>query len=115
MSEARKIVVTVASARGVAERWRIQYQRDGKWTDTATGSSKAVYEKLCALGPRPGIGQVASIIGNKSWSYLPCNGCNSYVTRAVQIGACWDYSAPLFCEACLDEALAAIRDRGVKR
>jgi hypothetical protein len=111
MIEPRKISVIIASARGVAEAWRRQYQRDGKWADTVKGSSRATYRKLCALGKRPGIAQVAKVIGNKSWSYLTCAGCRAHIVRAVQIGESWDTSAPLFCECCLDEALTAIRTK----
>lgn len=101
------IQIQVASGKGVAERWRSQYQRDGKWTDTAKGSSGETYNRLCALGPDPDIAAVAEIIGNKSWSYLSCRGCGESVERAVVLGE--DYSEQaLVCQACLQAALTAI-------
>ena len=43
----KRVSVSVASGRGVAERWRTQYQRDGKWTRTAKGDSEQIYNAIC--------------------------------------------------------------------
>ena len=73
-----------ANARGVAERWRRQYQRpkDG-WTNAISGSSKAIYEALVALGDDPPVLEVNKIIGNKSWTCFTCSVCTNHVTVAA--------------------------------
>lgn len=86
--------IVVANARGVADRWRLQYCRDGKWTITVSGDSEAVYNKLCSLGHNPPIAKVAEVIGNKSWSYLTCACCS----ESVSVGASFDDN--IICEDC---------------
>jgi hypothetical protein len=107
---AKYVSVQVASARGVADRWKAQYQhpKDG-WSTTAYGDSKAVYEKLCALGTNPDIEKAAEAIGNKSWSYISCDGCGNYETRAVSIG---EYEPKSYCKTCIQEAFGALNEIG---
>ena len=104
----KRVSVSVASGRGVAERWRTQYQRDGKWTTTVSGDSKKVYERLCKLGENPDIDVVAGIIGNKGWAHLSCNGCGDYVVRAANLTREYSDNENLLCEACLKDGLAAL-------
>jgi len=95
----RYVSIRVAIAAGVAERWYSQYGKD--WPNTAFGQSKNVYDKLCELGPNPPIDKVAKIIGNKSWSYISCEGCNESVERAVLLGK---YDPKPYCALCIEEA-----------
>jgi hypothetical protein len=102
--------IVVAEGRGVAERWRKQYQhpRDG-WGNTASGNSKDVYEKLCALGPNPSPDSVAEVIGNKSWAHLDCIGCSEYALKAVRVGSGSYGEDALLCPDCIEQAAAAIK------
>lgn len=106
---AKYVDVRIASGRGVAARWESQYREDGKWKKTPIGvklrDSEQVYSSLCELGDNPLIDKVAEIIGNKSWSYISCDGCTDYVERAVAIG---EYDPKAYCETCIKEAHAAL-------
>jgi hypothetical protein len=108
---AKYVCVEHASARGVAERWRSMYERDGVWTNNARGSTSDIYNRLCALGETPDIAKVAEIIGNKSWSYLSCDGCSEHVTTMVRIG---DHryadESKSYCATCIKEAAAVLAD-----
>ena len=104
----KRVSVSVASGRGVAERWRKQYQHDGKWTQTAKGKSEQIYDELCALGENPDIEAVAKAIGNQSWSYLTCSGCNDYVVRAADFGDDYGDREIRLCQACLQDGLQAL-------
>ncbi len=103
----RTTSIEIASAANVAERWRSQYQRDGKWTRTASGDSEEIYNALCDLGRNPDIAAVATIIGNKSWSYLSCDGCDKYVTHAVKLNHGYSEKDHLLCRNCLERGIAA--------
>ena len=104
---AKYVSVITASARDVAERWKAQYRDGGgEWLGTVSGSSRDKYEKLCALGPNPDIAAVAEITGNKSWSYISCDGCDQYPERAVRIG---EYDTKSYCQECIEEASMALK------
>lgn len=106
---AKYVTVAVASARNVAERWASQYREpDGIWRDTKLPNQKTrqeIYDQLVALGDTPPIDKVADVIGNKSWSYLTCDGCSAQVERAVGIG---EYEPKTYCATCIAEAKAAL-------
>lgn len=111
MVRAKFVAVRVASARGVAERWAQTYQhpQDG-WRNAAFAArkrtSKEIRDLLCELGDNPPLDKVAEIIGNKSWSYISCDGCPEYVERAVAIG---EYEPKVYCETCITEAAQAFK------
>ena len=107
----KRVSVEIATGRGVAERWRTQYQHQTAktWTNTVTGDSGKVYDKLCELGPNPDIAKVAEIIGNKSWSYLYCSGCGDQVERAVSFGSDYSDTPILLCAACISDGAKAIQ------
>lgn len=112
---AKYVSVNVASGRGVADRWRTIYFTDygDKWREGALAGGKMaekIHTELCQLGANPDIAKIAEVIGNKSWSYISCDGCSEHVERAVAIGD-GDYSErKSYCETCLREALAALED-----
>lgn len=110
----KRVTVAVASGRGVAERWRSQYQRDGKWTRTVSGDSEVTYNKLCDLGPNPDIDAVAEAIGNKSWGHLSCSGCSDHVVRAASFGCDYNERDILLCEPCLRDGLNALTPSPLK-
>lgn len=101
--KSKYVSVQIASARSVADRWASQYQHpvDG-WRDQGR---KKTYDDIAALGENPAIDSVAEIIGNKSWSHIYCDGCGSYVERAVSIG---EYEPKAYCKTCIDEAQYAL-------
>lgn len=99
---AKYVSIERAYPLGVAERWHQQYYRDGKWVEHAP-NAEAVYNQLVALGQTTNPAVVADITGNKSWSYISCDGCLDYVERAVQIGA-EGSERHRFCATCIAEA-----------
>lgn len=107
--------ISVASGRGVAERWRSQYlhPKEG-WGTTALGNSKDIYERLCALGPSPDPDAVAEIIGNKGWAHLQCTACGEYVRRAVDLTPPYKDEALLLCEPCVGQARAAFEEAAAR-
>lgn len=86
------VSIALPSGRGVAERWRSQYQNkaDGKWTSTVSGPSDAIYAKLCALGPAPDPNAVAEIIGNKGWTHPTCKITHDYLDVGVTFSLEYD-------------------------
>lgn len=100
-----RLSIRAPSARGVAERWRSQYQKpDGRWTRTVSGDSEKVYNALCDLGPTPDPEKAAAIIGNKSWTHPRCSGCTEDVTLVVCFDEGWGDDKPQICPSCLAEA-----------
>lgn len=101
------VSIIVASGRDVAERWHRQYFLDqgNKWYSHGGDDREAKYKRLCELGSDPDIAKVAEIIGNKSWSYITCDGCGDEGPRAVQIG---QYEPKTYCRICLTEALTVL-------
>lgn len=103
-----RVKVSVATGRGVAERWRQSYQRDGAWTRVVGGSSEVIYNRLCDLGENPDVDAVATAIGNKSWSYLTCNACGEEVKRAADLSRAYSDGPNLICRPCLEDAIKAM-------
>jgi len=106
------VSVNVSTARGAAERWRESYfgGHGDKWRQGTLSCGKTaeeIYDLLCLLGPDPAREDVAKIIGNKSWSYLSCDGCNEQVVYTVSIG---EYEPKQYCKTCLSEALAVLSE-----
>lgn len=99
------ISIQHASSINVAEHWRSQYQKDGRWLHTESVDREAVYNRLLALGPMPDIEKSAEIIGSKSWSFIKCDGCAEYVVIAVAIG---EDEPKSYCGICIREAAAAM-------
>lgn len=103
-----RVKVTFASGRGVAERWRSQYQRDGVWTRVVSGDSEKIYNALCDLGHNADPAKVAEIIGNQSWSHLSCSACGDYVLRAVDFGCEHSDHGVMLCEPCVKDGASVI-------
>lgn len=101
---AKYVNVQVATGRGVADRYRQQYPA-GDTTRPGGKDPEDTYQRLAALGDNPPIDKVAEIIGNKSWSYITCDGCSLYVERAVAIG---EFDTKAYCETCMKEAHAIL-------
>lgn len=106
---AKFVTVRVATGRGVADRWASQYRiSDGEWKNiVGPKTPRQVHEDLVHLGNNPPIDKVAEIIGNKSWSYISCDGCSDYVERAVSIG---EYDEKSYCATCITEAFTVLAE-----
>lgn len=93
--------------RSVAERWRGQYAGDlrGRFGKTARQLDALDVEHASA-------DDVATIIGNRSWTEVACDGCGDKATTAVQVGAEPDYesSTAVLCPTCLRKAVALLPD-----
>ena len=103
---AKYVNIQVATARGVAERYRQQYPA-GDTRRPLGRDTDEVYQQLLALGDNAPIDKVAEIIGNQSWSYISCDGCRDYVDRAVAIG---EYETKAYCAICITEAFTALSE-----
>ena len=107
----RGVLLRTASGRGAAARWRSQYQHPVHgWDRTAQGPANEVYERLCRLGEAPSAADTAHVIGNKSWSYLTCIGCNEYVEQAVEFTGSYHEGETLLCAPCVELAHALLSD-----
>jgi hypothetical protein len=96
----------------VAERWKAQYCRDGKWGTTVSGSTEAIHSRLAALPTDATPDDVAAIIGNSSWTGDSCDGCSAYAPTVWQIGEeepDYESSTVLLCEACMARLVEAYR------
>jgi len=94
------VSIEVASARGIAARWKSQRYRDDKWIGDMDAG---IHDRLLALGESPSIKEAADIIGNQSWTYISCEGCSESVERAVMLGD--QYSdGHSYCATCIAEA-----------
>lgn len=116
-----------ALAKAPADEWRpidskppwVEVEERGLYTSTDDGlwyfkpthwrNPKAIHEQLVPLGEDPPIDKVAEITGNKSWSYISCDGCRDYVERAVDLG---EFEPKSYCATCIAGASQAIRAEG---
>lgn len=78
-------------AKGVAERWRKQYQGDdGSWVGHYPSLSQKprsqTHAELVALGPNPDPDDVNRIIGNNSWTSCRCHQCGKDCDSIVEVG-----------------------------
>lgn len=99
--------------RGVAATWRAQYYHDAAqlWSFVAGGSAQTIYDQLCVLDVETAThADVAAIIGNGSWTRVWCNGCETNVEVAVEVGAPPDYesSTATLCPSCLAAAVSLV-------
>lgn len=90
---------------GIAERWRKQYETQGRFMEE---SRKKTYEELKGLGDKPSPEDVARIIGNKTWSYSSCESCSDQVSVLIFIGS--DYEPKGYCKTCISEAFELSKD-----
>lgn len=94
----------------VAERWKDQYFANGRWG--GTDGAFAIYKKLKALNiTKATPADVTKIIGNETWTMIRCDGCDSYVEKAVQVGATPEYESATttLCVNCLRDAQQLLR------
>lgn len=112
MEEARTMncVIIHATARGVAERWHDQYRTGaGGWRELRERNSGDIYHKLLALGDDPSPAAVNVIIGNASWTTLPCSGCGAGSPWLVRFGdAPFTRDDVQICQACISDAARLI-------
>ena len=91
----------------MAERWAQSYLHRKKggercrWLEDAPPGG--IYDELCGLGPSPLFSGCCRDRGNKSWSYVNCDGCSEYTEIGVKIGS--EDDGKVYCETCLKEAL----------
>lgn len=88
----------------VAERWKNQYENQGKWGAVLGGvSSLTIYQRLSKLTRESTPADVARIIGNDGWTGYRCDECGEHVETAVQLGAPPDYGSntATLCVSCV--------------
>lgn len=90
-----KIITRQHLANGVLERWSRQYPGD-RFEKT---------EKIKSLGVTPNPNEIDELIGNGSWTRLPCCAeCGAGDLPVVQMG---DPEKDIhFCRHCLEKAIA---------
>lgn len=103
-----KIIRQQDLIRGVAALWKGAYfDRLGKWYGE---DKRAIWEKLAALPSNATADDVASAIGNRSWTTLKCDECGDEVTDVLQVGQEPDYESATvdLCFYCVTLAYRAI-------
>lgn len=58
--------------------------------------------------------EIADIIGNRAWTHIPCDECDTDVDIAVQLGNEPDYDShtATLCIPCIEKALLLARETG---
>ena len=77
----------------VAERWRQQYQDQGKWGSVALGHAESIYRRLLDLPATATADDVKAAIGRSGWVEHICDNCGDYKTDAIQLGTEPDYES----------------------
>ena len=101
-----KLITQRDLIRGVADKWRKQYD---------PSSEAAVINKwkqLDALDKDPAsVDDVARIIGNKSWTRITCHECKNDVSEAVEVGEPPDYESntAVICRSCMTKAVTLLQ------
>lgn len=94
--------------RGVAERWRLNYEHGGEWKPPKSSlyrfDARAIYNALSALDAETATtADVTAIIGNDSWTKLTCNECRLQVSDVVEFDI--DEESFAVCRDCLRKAV----------
>lgn len=99
------VSVSIATGRGVAERWRLHFlMPDSKVRPDA--QTQKIYEALLALGDCPEAEAVDAVVGNKAWTHIFCDGCATYQRETVHFTAgTGDID---ICRLCLVSGLGAL-------
>lgn len=102
-----RLITSEGLAAGAAASWEDQY-RDYPGPDRE--EKQAIGRRLRELGPSPSPAEVATVIGNDSWTEIRCDGCGESVGRAVEVGDERDYESAtaVLCVACVREAAALV-------
>lgn len=92
-------------------RWKGAYYNpdDYTWRTTVSGDTEQVYEKLKQL-QNPTEDDIATIIGNRSWTQLVCDHCKQYVEIVSQFHVANEYLFQV-CQNCLEKATDEIQRR----
>lgn len=99
-----RLVFSHSLLHDIADRWSTQYTPE-KWPDRQHTTAA-----LRALPPDATPADYAKIIGNESWSHFSCDECNTYVTKAVEVG--YDHATTLCVGCCRAIAALAAADVG---
>lgn len=105
-----KVITKAYLISAVAERWFDLYYIDGgMWERSYWGTDRAVtYEQLKAL-TNPTEQDIASIIGNESWTRLQCNHCRRDVEAVVIVDVTHGEYTTYLCAECLRAALEMLK------
>lgn len=106
----------------VSERWRQQYQYQGKWTEVTTKSkmtSKEIYEAVLtaeAFGGPEMWNAIDAAIGNTCWTTCACDSCNEPTTEPMisfdMTGGYGGSNDKRICKKCLKKAVRKLRKYG---
>ena len=97
-----ELITTRTRIRGVADKFRKQYHSIG-W------KAKDKQRRLDALDIETATAKdVATIIGNATWTWVRCNECGTNVESVVRIGEAQDHESQtaFVCKKCIMKALA---------
>lgn len=103
---------TRITIKGVAERWKKQYCRDGKWGDVYLANrgipSNAETVHRAVLQAK-NLNDVDRIIGNENWTHNTCSECGTSKRGPMAVfdvnGGEYEH---LLCKPCLQKALTLI-------
>lgn len=102
-----KVIDRRAKAKDAVINWHSIY--DSKPNDVHWKRCHEKTKQLDALGPSPDPDDVDRIIGNTSWTNIPCVNCHRNVYVAVQMRPDDPELGPIFmCKDCVNEAREAL-------
>lgn len=104
-----RVIRRTENAKGMADRWRDVYCRNGNWL--YDDGKRTIWEKLAALGTNPHPDDVDAAIGNGSWTECRCDECRGLFEEVVEVGQEPDYESATarICKGCLTMALDRLK------
>lgn len=91
------------SIKDVLKKWREQYPKGENDKD-------AIYDKLCRLPENATENDIASVIGNSSWTLSKCDECKQESDVVIMLGDDPDYESNTasICPQCLLKAASLV-------
>lgn len=100
-----KLLTSRGQAKIVKDLYYAQYFVDGEWK-SAVFNTEERYKQLCDLGDNPNPADIDRIIGNVTWTRVPCLECGDFVERAIQFGR--GEKATTVCFPCLKKVFTKL-------
>jgi hypothetical protein len=120
-----EVTIVKMGYKGVAERWKNQYFRDGAWLQYKSMDSASVHARIVAAGRS--VRKIEAAIGNKSWTRIYCVQCSTYSLIGIAGPACYacgfplhelakcgcvaTYDIPPHCRVCHNDAVRKKREK----
>jgi len=105
-----RVITLRETIRGVAERWKQQYFKNGDWR---YDDKQHIFDELKKLDLNTASKiTVDGIIGNRSWTNVECSECGYFHDAVRECGATYNYESAtaMLCRDCLKNALDELED-----